>query len=231
MHEHMKGGNCLRTDFVGCLTPSPRIIKSLNPSLVQDLVFLHVLINIIRPIRHKWPITPSISQWLVATPNLVFSSYTHTHIHTYFFNMFTSHISKTNEILSSPMGVGFGSSRRFSSVDITHLMIFFNLIWFNLFILCGYGYYIHYLLSSSSWWSKIFEKVRQGFFFLLLFFLSLGLDPCEKHDNEWILHLLCGGTSVIITFKSSSSNYVKYVLPLQILQKQHLWNSTLRNMI
>ena len=136
-----------------CLTPSPHIIESPNLSLVQDLIFKHVLINIIRPIRHRWLITPSISQWLVATPNLVFSSphchihgyagvRTHTHICTYFFNMFTSHTSKTNEIPSSPVGVEFGSSQWFSNVNITHLTktLFFFL-----------GYYIHYLLSSSLW--------------------------------------------------------------------------------
>ena len=31
-----------------CLTPSPRITKSLNPSMVQDSVFTHILIKIIK---------------------------------------------------------------------------------------------------------------------------------------------------------------------------------------
>ena len=37
-HEHMEGGNRLQMDVVGCLIHSPRIIKSPNPSLVQDSV-------------------------------------------------------------------------------------------------------------------------------------------------------------------------------------------------
>ena len=91
--EHMEGGNRVWMDVMGCLTPSPRITKSSNPSLVQDLVFMHILIKIIKPSRHKWPITHSISWWLVATPNLVFLlpiakstdmlEHTHTHTHTH----------------------------------------------------------------------------------------------------------------------------------------------------
>jgi hypothetical protein len=38
-HEHLERGNCLWTDVMGCLTPSPCIIKFSNPFLVQDLVF------------------------------------------------------------------------------------------------------------------------------------------------------------------------------------------------
>ena len=91
--EHMKGGNSLWTDVVGCLTPSPRITKSPNPSLVQDPVFMHILIKIIKPSRYRWLITPSISRWLVATSNLVLfvpivmstnmPEHTHTFSHVY----------------------------------------------------------------------------------------------------------------------------------------------------
>ena len=94
----MEGGNRLRINVVGCLTPSPCITKSSNPSLVQDLVFMHVLIKIIKPSRHRWPITPSISRWLVVTPNLVFSvpiaistnmpKHTHTHTHLLIFTQY-----------------------------------------------------------------------------------------------------------------------------------------------
>ena len=46
--EHMERGNRLRTYVVGCLTPSPRITKSPNPSLDQAQVFMHILIKIIK---------------------------------------------------------------------------------------------------------------------------------------------------------------------------------------
>ena len=38
-HEHMERGNRLRTNVMGCLTPSPHRIKYSNPSLVEDSVF------------------------------------------------------------------------------------------------------------------------------------------------------------------------------------------------
>ena len=114
----MVRGNYLRTDVMGCLTPSPRIIKSSNPSLVRSLVFMHILFKIIKPSRYRWPITLSISRWLVATPNLVFSipivistnmlEHTHTYICTCFHNMFTKHTNIKSEIPPRPMEVRVG---------------------------------------------------------------------------------------------------------------------------
>jgi hypothetical protein len=135
IQEHMEGGNRLRMDVVKCITPSLSITKSPNSSLVQDSIFMHVLIKIIKPSRHRWPITPSISRWLVATPNLVFSvpiaistnmlKHTHTHTCSYLHNMFTPAHTHTHlliftqyvhpsthtksEILSSLLGVGVGN--------------------------------------------------------------------------------------------------------------------------
>ena len=99
--ERMEGGNRLRTDVVGCLTPSPRIIKSPNPSLVRYPVCMHILIKIVKPSRYRWPITPSISRWLLATPNLMFSvpiaistdMPENTHTCTCFHNIFVTQIS------------------------------------------------------------------------------------------------------------------------------------------
>ena len=97
-HEHMEGDNRLRTDVVGCLTPSLCITKSSNPSMVQDSVFMHILIKIIKPSKYRWPITPLISWWLVTAPNLLLfvpitistnmQERTHTHTYTCLHNMF-----------------------------------------------------------------------------------------------------------------------------------------------
>ena len=120
IQEHMEGGNRLRMDVVKCITPSLRINKSLNSSLVQDSIFMHVLIKIIKPSRHRWPITPSISRWLLATPNLVFSvpiaistnmpKHTHTHTHLLIFTQYVHPSTHTkSEILLSLLGVGVGN--------------------------------------------------------------------------------------------------------------------------
>ena len=96
--EHTERGNRLRTDVVRCLTLSPRIIKSLNPSLVQDPVFMHILIKIIKPIDIDaqlhlqfpddwWRLQISCCLSPLPCPRICWS--THTHTCTCLHNMFT----------------------------------------------------------------------------------------------------------------------------------------------
>ena len=144
-----------------CLTPSPHIIESPNLSLVQDLIFKHVLINIIRPIRHRWLITPSISQWLVATPNLVFSSphchihgyagaRTHTHMHVFFQYVHITH--KQNKWDSVKPNGG----------RIRIITMIFQCQHYppneNSFFFLGITYTIYYLPACDD--PKSFEKVK-----------------------------------------------------------------------
>jgi hypothetical protein len=138
--EHMEGDNRLRTDVMGCLTPSPHITKSLNQSLVPDQVFMPVLIKIIKPVdigaqSHLqfpddwWRLQFSFCSSPLLYPRICWSAHTHTHTHTCtcLHNIFTlAHNTIKNEILSSPMGVGVGKHKinpqfregnYFSSVD------------------------------------------------------------------------------------------------------------------
>ena len=116
-HEHMERDNCLHADVMGCLTPFRSIIKSLNSFLVQDPIFRHILIKIIKPIRYRWPIMPSISPMIsgdsksrVSPPHFHIHRYVraYTHTCTCFHNMFTHKRKTQSEIPSSPKGGGVG---------------------------------------------------------------------------------------------------------------------------
>ena len=96
----MEGSNCLRMDVVGCLTSSPRITKSPNPSLVQDPVFMHVLIKIIKPVdigdqSHLkfpddwWRLQISCYLLPLPYPQICQSTHTHTYACTCLHNIFT----------------------------------------------------------------------------------------------------------------------------------------------
>ena len=114
--EHMEKGNHLRTDVMGCLTPSPHITKSSNPSLVQDPVFMHILIKIIKLVDISdqshlkfpddwWRLQISCYPSPLPYPRICRSTHTHTHLH-----MFTKYVHPNtqhtrNEILFSPMGI------------------------------------------------------------------------------------------------------------------------------
>ena len=65
--EHMEGGNRLRTDVVRCLTPSPRITKSLNLFLVQGMIMacLQHLNKIKKSMRWVWHNYNTQSKWQV----------------------------------------------------------------------------------------------------------------------------------------------------------------------
>ena len=103
----MEGGNGLQANVVGCLTPSPRITKSLNPSPIPDPVFMHVLIKIIKPVN-----IGDQSHLIVVRPichvHEHAGAHTHTHLH-----MFTQYVhpspqhTKKRDFIE-PMGVGVG---------------------------------------------------------------------------------------------------------------------------
>ena len=104
----MEGGNRLRTDVVGCLTPSPRIIRSQNPSLVQDPIFMHILIKIINQvdIGDQSHLQFPDDWWRLQI--LCFSSplpYPRIYRSTHTLNI-------KGKILSSLMGVGVGNNHR-----------------------------------------------------------------------------------------------------------------------
>ena len=79
-HEHIEGGNRLRTDVVGCQTPSPCIIKSLNLSLVQDSFFRHILFKIS---CFLLPIAISM--------DMPKRTHTHTHMHVFLQYLYMTH--------------------------------------------------------------------------------------------------------------------------------------------
>ena len=123
----MEGGNYLRMDVVGCLTPSPCITKSPNPSLIQDPVYMHILIRIIKPVNIGDQSHLKISP--LPCPRTCQS--THTHTHTYF-HMFTQYVHPStqcirNKVLSNPMGVGVGKHKinpQSRKIDIGEKTIF-----------------------------------------------------------------------------------------------------------
>ena len=140
----MEGGNRLPTNVVGCLTPSPRITKSPNLSLVPNLVFYACLNQDNKTSRHRWPITPhnfpmigGDSKSHVVRPHChVYKhakAHTHTHICTCLYNMITpAHNTLKSKISSSPMGVEVGkykinpqSSKIDRRKDKTKINIFF----------------------------------------------------------------------------------------------------------
>jgi hypothetical protein len=103
--EHMEGDNRLRTDVMGCLTPSPRITKSLNQSLVPDQVFMPVLIKIIKLVdigaqSHLqfpddwWRLQFSFCSSPLLYPRICWSTHTHTHTH---MHMFTQYIHPSTQ--------------------------------------------------------------------------------------------------------------------------------------
>ena len=104
----MEGGNGLQANVVGCLTPSPRITKSPNPSPIPNPVFMHVLIKIIKPVNigdqsHLIVVRPICHVHEHAGAHI--HTRTHAHICTCLHNMFTlAHNTLKNEISLSQWG-------------------------------------------------------------------------------------------------------------------------------
>ena len=98
-HEHMEGGNRLQTDVVGCLIHSPRIIKSPNPSLVQDPVLTCLnqdnKTSQTQVTNHtfNFPMIGDDSKSRVSPPHCHIHGYAgvHTHTHAHIFTICSQH--------------------------------------------------------------------------------------------------------------------------------------------